>query len=172
MTHRTAHILRWAPAVPIATVVVLVLAATLPMLLGDKTYTVMGGSMEPAIPLGAAVVVEKVPASELSTGDVITYQGGSNLVVTHRINSIENKNGVLIFHLKGDANGTVDVTPIGAGSVLGRVRYNVPLAGYLIYYAGQGLGRAVLMGFGGMLVAYWLMSNQTPQHEALLERSA
>src|SRR5438045_9605064 len=110
MTQRTTNLLRWAPAIPIAAAVILVLAATLPMLLGDKTYTVMGGSMEPAIHLGAAVVVEKVPAAELAPGDVITYQGGASLVITHRIDSIENKNGVLIFHLKGDANGTVDTT--------------------------------------------------------------
>src|SRR5688500_7519330 len=81
-----ARLLPWTPALPVLVATILVLAATLPMLLGNMTYVVMGGSMEPTILLGAAVVVERTAASELAAGDIITYQANpASPITTHRI---------------------------------------------------------------------------------------
>jgi len=45
-----------------------VLGRVVPMS-GRHTFIIGGGSMEPAIPLGAAVVVESVPAADLVVDD-------------------------------------------------------------------------------------------------------
>lgn len=67
------------------------------------------GSMEPALPTGSLIVVERVAASELRVGDVITVVRDDGARVTHRIvDTAETDDGRPAFRTKGDANPATD----------------------------------------------------------------
>ena len=88
------------------------------------------------IPTGSMVVIHKVDGadfySSLKVGDVLTFDythpvSKENMVVTHRIIDISEKNGVYTYTLKGDSiaddptNGSVQVVTSDSGDVIGKV---------------------------------------------------
>ncbi len=79
----------------------------MPNLLGISLYTVMTGSMEPAIPVGSLVFVEPADPADLAGGDVVTYRGRlseqdvSTSVITHRV--VANDPQSKELETKGDA---------------------------------------------------------------------
>lgn len=96
---------------------------------GYRPVVVRSGSMEPTIPLGAMVVVHRVPAAALRVDDVITVpMPGGTGKVTHRIVSIESDGGAVTVHTKGDANDDPDPAPVTLTSAP-RVAYNIPVLG-------------------------------------------
>jgi signal peptidase len=139
-------------------------AVLVPRLGGATPYTVLTGSMRPALPPGTLVVVRPVPAEQLGIGSVITYQveSGKPTVVTHRVvgTGVDAK-GEPIFHTRGDANEVVDRTPVRAVQVKGELWYAVPHLGRLSNLvsserrklarriAAGGLGLYALAMFGG-----------------------
>ncbi len=66
---------------------------------GYKLYEVNSGSEEPYLPVGCMVVVE--PRDEYKVGDLLTFNNG-NMVVTHRLLAICEKNGNKIYLCHGD----------------------------------------------------------------------
>lgn len=83
------------------------------------------GSMEPAIPVHSFIVTEEVDPSGLQVGDIITFRATESSMEgalnTHRITSVHEENGQLMFHTKGDANAVEDAAPVAAVNVVGRV---------------------------------------------------
>lgn len=83
------------------------------------------GSMEPAIPVHSFIVTEEVDPSGLQVGDIITFRATESSMEgalnTHRITSVYEENGQLMFHTKGDANAVEDAAPVAAVNVVGRV---------------------------------------------------
>lgn len=87
------------------------------------------------IPTGSLVVIHKVNGqfySSLKVGDVLTFDyvhpvSGESMVVTHRIISIAETNGVYTYTLKGDSiaddptNGSVQTVTSDSGDVIGKV---------------------------------------------------
>lgn len=55
-----------------------------PSVLGYQMYIVLSGSMSPAIETGSIAVVKPVAPESIQVGDVITFDGGSSSVTTHR----------------------------------------------------------------------------------------
>jgi signal peptidase len=130
-----------------ALLLLLVAWATVPVFMGDRTLTVMSGSMEPTIPTGAAVVIEPLPSRDLKPGDVIAFTSGpeSAATIVHRIVSTREARGILYYTTRGDGNKSVDTTEISLPATAWRVWYSVPFAGYLIYFAGSRLGAVTLI---------------------------
>ncbi len=62
-------------------VIALCLPLTVPRIMGYEVYDVVSGSMEPAIPVGSAVLVKPTDAAQLQEGDVVAYYAvsGSNV---------------------------------------------------------------------------------------------
>ena len=80
----------------LGTVLLIVLAAicvplTVPRMFGYHIYTVISGSMEPAIPVGSLLYIPKVRPEDIREHDVIAYYGGEDgtAVITHRV--VENR---------------------------------------------------------------------------------
>jgi len=98
-----------------------------------QLLNVMSGSMEPVLHVGSIVFLTKVDPTTLKQNDIITFNSTQDQVdsVTHRIKTITNKNGVLSFSTKGDANQTPDVDAVSADKVLGKVMFSIPYLGYL-----------------------------------------
>ena len=119
-------------------VILLCLALAAPRLAGIKTFVVISGSMEPAIPVGSMVYSKAVDPKTLETGDVIVFyssnapQGGGTgevIPVTHRVVLNDTTNGEITT--KGDANEKNDISKVAYLNVEGKVIFHIPQMGYL-----------------------------------------
>ena len=131
----------------------------MPNLLGISLYTVMTGSMEPAIPVGSLVFVEPADPADLAGGDVVTYRGRlseqdvSTSVITHRV--VANDPQSKELETKGDANNGMDILPVPYGEVIGKVVFSVPLLGTVGTSLSTWLGKMSLITLiiGGLLLS-------------------
>lgn len=116
-------------ALLLVALVILCLPLTLPRVLGYHIYTVVSGSMEPAIPVGSLLYIQKARPQDMKTDDIIAFYGGkdSTSIITHRV--VENRPLMGEFITKGDANAREDVSPISYDDFIGKVRLSVPRAG-------------------------------------------
>lgn len=107
-------------------------AVLVPRLAGATPYTVLTGSMRPALPAGTLVVVRPVALDDVAVGDVVTYQlrSGDPTVVTHRVVAVGFRaDGERVLTTQGDANDVRDAEPVRAVQVRGTVWYAVPYLG-------------------------------------------
>lgn len=120
---------------------------------GYEVRIVMSGSMEPAIPTGSIVVVQA--REQYAVGDVITFGDDSpgGLPTTHRIIDTILQDGELAYITQGDANESPDLEPTRADSVRGAVLVHVPFLGYILDFARQPLGFALMIGVPAALIA-------------------
>lgn len=104
--------------------------------------------MEPRIPLGSIVVVDRgsrVPV----IGSVSSFRDSESGIVTHRVVAMIGERYVT----KGDANQADDPIRRTATDVYGTVVLSMPLAGYLIRALQQPpVFLVLLIGTGGLLV--------------------
>ncbi|MFC4786444.1 signal peptidase I [Nocardioides sp. MAHUQ-72] len=90
---------------------VFLLLAVGPHVLGYRTATMLTGSMEPGIMPGDVVVTVPRPAADLRVGDVISYHIPieDHRVETHRVTKVvRGEDGSITFRTKGDNNPGVD----------------------------------------------------------------
>lgn len=164
MTARS--LLRWARTavvfVAFSLVVFLVLAlVVVPRASGSAPLAVLSGSMRPAIPPGALVVVRPVDVDALGVGDVITYQprSGDPTLVTHRVVGVARSAAGTTFITRGDANAADDPEPVQPIQVRGKVWYVVPVVGRLTSRLDLDQRGLVTRAGGGALIAWaaWLV---------------
>ena len=100
-----------------------------PKTMGYQLYTVVSGSMEPAIPTGSLVYVKYIQPEEIQTEDVIAFYGtdADGSIVTHRV--VSNSAAMGNFITKGDANSDNDMNPIPYANYIGKVQLSVPKLG-------------------------------------------
>ena len=88
-------------------------------LTGRQTIIIGGGSMEPAIGLGAAIVVAPIRPADLAEGDVVSLQvGPERTTYTHRVVEVAPRPDGVWIRTKGDANAEPDPTLVAATEVL------------------------------------------------------
>lgn len=152
-------------AVLLGLLVAAVLPLALPRILGFTPYHIMTGSMEPAIPTDSVVYVRRCELSALRVGDVITYRLGSEseLVQTHRIAAINADKALLTT--KGDANQSVDMTPVRAENVLGRVAFHIPQYGKLAEYIRTSEGIASCVAVFAAVLILWITADRIEPKE-------
>lgn len=138
LTPRRFATLRWICDLLLIVLIVLVLFGVvlgrLVPLSGRTSLIIGGGSMEPALPLGAAVVVDPVRPADIRVGDVVSLRSGSQLqsIFTHRVTAIVPREGTIWIETKGDANAAVDPSITSTEHVIGRVSATIPYAGFLL----------------------------------------
>jgi len=142
-------------------VLVGILLAKLVPLTGRHTIIVGGSSMEPAIGLGAAIVIRQVPPEALAVGDVVTLHAGEkNALFTHRIIEVFDRPDGRWIRTQGDANATPDPTLIHASAVVGRTELAIPFAGFLLALLSIPSGVLFLVGVAAtLLAAAWLLES-------------
>lgn len=144
---RGVRLLSYASLGALIGVGLLVAAVTLPVLFGYHNYIVYGGSMAPSLKARSVAVSKPTNAQELQVGDTIVRRSSPDSPpVLHRIVDITVVGGQHLFTTQGDANRTPDPEPVVLEGPGDKVIYSVPYAGYILHYAGSGLGRLVLIG--------------------------
>ena len=122
-------------------------------LTGRTTLAVAGGSMEPAIHLGSAIVVEPVDPRSLAVGDVVSLRSGPNRAIfSHRIIRVVVRDGAVWIETKGDANAAADPSLTPASQVIGRASATIPMAGYLIALLSSLHGIVFVVSLGLVLI--------------------
>lgn len=107
------------------------LPLTVPRMLGYNIYTVVSGSMEPAIPTGSLVYINNMDPKDVQEEDVIAFYSAMDegSIITHRV--VVNSTVMKEFVTKGDANEEQDMNPIPYQNFIGKVVLTVPKAGGL-----------------------------------------
>jgi len=99
---------------------------------GTGFFSIVSGSMEPAVPAGGLVFVVSEKQNNIKEGDIITYFV-NDAIVTHRVIEVTNQNNqneIGSFITKGDANNTND-SPVAYENVIGRVLFVMPAITFL-----------------------------------------
>ena len=128
---------------------------------GIKAYIIASGSMDPVLAIGSLVIVQ--PENSYYTGQVISYYktvdtsgnlekiqvdqslgpinaSNAEIIVTHRIVSILNQQGIAHYRTKGDVNSEPDQELVSHSRVIGRVVLVIPVIGYLFVLPQTKLG--------------------------------
>jgi signal peptidase len=115
------------------------------------------GSMSPTIPQGSLAVVQQIPASKITVGDVVTVDRGGALPVTHRVTSIEGGgSGARVITMRGDANTAEDAAPYTVEKVR-LVLFSVPGLAYAVAAMSSPIALGIVSFLAAALVtwAFW-----------------
>jgi signal peptidase len=160
----TAGLRRFLDLLLLALIVAVLLGVLLGKLVpltGRQTMIVGGSSMEPAIGLGAAIVIKPVEPESLAIGDVVSLRAGDqHAIFTHRIVEVVDRRDGRWIRTKGDANADPDPTLVHASAVIGRTELSIPFAGYLLALLSEPTGVLFLVGLAAtILAATWLLES-------------
>lgn len=113
---------------------------------------VQSGSMEPAIPVGALIFI--TPFETYQAGDVVTFgeDNSKEIPTTHRVISQREVGSSIFYTTKGDANEENDNKEIPAKDVIGKVFLSIPYAGFVLDFARQPAGFALLIGLPAAII--------------------
>ena len=140
-------------------VIIVCLPFTIPRMLGGQIYTVISGSMEPEIPVGSLVYVERIEPENVMVDEVIAFYGGrdSNAIITHRV--VENRVIMGEFITKGDANQTNDMNPVDYDCLIGKVEFIIPNMGIAAQALSSTNGKIMAAGLIGLAVVLHLIAS-------------
>ena len=140
--------------VSIIIVVIVVLCAVFLMgsrIMGYRVFNVLSGSMAPQYNVGDLIYVKETDPKNVQVGDPITFVLNEDLVVaTHRVVRIDAENSH--FYTKGDANETVDSTPVHFKNLIGVPQFAIPKLGYVLDFIQNPPGMYITIGAGIILV--------------------
>jgi signal peptidase len=135
-----------------------------PRLLPYQTVTMLSGSMQPTVPTGSLAIDVSEPVSALRVGQVITFHAPvpGDPVVTHRVVSVERRDGRVLIRTKGDANSGDDPWhAVVRGDRVWRERAALPWIGSAIHQLRQPTAHLVtawalpFAALGWFLAALW-----------------
>ena len=138
-------------------VILVSLPLALPRFLGYEVYTVVSGSMEPAVPEGSLVYVEPVEPRDVEEGEIIAFNSNGT-VVTHRV--VRNQYFYEEFVTKGDANTEEDISPVEYQNLIGRVRYHIPVIGRFLMLYASNVGKLYLLCFAACGVMFNMLAGR------------
>lgn len=134
----------------VVAVVILAILLVGVRLFGVQVFSVVSGSMEPEIPVGALIYVKEVDPHDVEVGQVITYVLPNNTPSTHRVVGIDTENE--LFYTKGDANDSEDGAPTSFDNLIGTPVFTIPLLGYVAYYIQTPPGMYIAIAVCALLV--------------------
>jgi len=124
---------------------------------GTGFFTILTGSMTPAISPGSLACVKDVSAEEIKLNDILTFYESDNNITTHRVVSIDINDSGYFYVTRGDANN-IDDLPVSYERVIGRVIFSLPLLGFLPnllknpVFIGGGI---IIIGIGTLISGIW-----------------
>jgi signal peptidase I len=139
---------------------VTLLAAAVPLAIGDRSFVVKSGSMSPAIETGDVVVVDPVSAGSVDVGEIVTFDNpdGSDRLMSHRVRAVEATEDGLRFTTQGDANTADEHWTIARDGTVGRVLYRVPKLGFAVNVIQSTPGKVGLIALPALLLTISLLT--------------
>ena len=123
---------------------------------GFRIYSVLTGSMEPAISVGS-LIITRIPTSlsDIKQNDIITFSEPrfENNFITHRVYNVVENGSVTLFQTKGDANDSPDAWNIAYGSIKGNYVFEIPYLGYLLNFVKTPLGILIFVIVPVLIIA-------------------
>ena len=107
---------------------------------------VLTDSMDPEIKGGDLILCEKVDATKIKEGDIISFfdpAGNGSSVVTHRVTSVIEQDGKRYFRTKGDNNNTEDRLAVPSENLVGRYQIRIPGVGNVAMFMSTTAGLIV-----------------------------
>ena len=135
----TAMVYLFSAVILIAAVLFSFDASPSKTLFGYRYYIVVTNSMAPTYNVGDIVLVRSVSSNDIQVGDVITFNPAhsGDAYLTHRVTKKYDDylmTGVTCLKTKGDNNKTEDSFLIEESRVIGKVRFGIPVMGYIIKF--------------------------------------
>ncbi len=101
-----------------------------------KSFVVVTDSMVPKIEPMSLIIVDKQPKTDYKVNDIITFKydidnDGQKEIITHRLASIENDNGIK-YKTRPESTGNTDPWIISRKDVIGRVVRILPMIGLFV----------------------------------------
>lgn len=121
---------------------------------GWRIFTVSSGSMSPNISSGSLIITKK--ENDYLVGDAVTFEIDKNKrdYTTHRIFKIDDKDNIIKFITKGDANDALDNNLITSEQIIGKVVFQVPFLGTIITTAKTNFGKVFLIIIPVIIIIY------------------
>ena len=153
MRRSSRTIARATTALVAGAVVACVVAYAALLVAGFRPVAVYSGSMRPTLAVGSLAVDRVVDARTVRVGDVITFDDPvvRGRLVTHRVVKVVPTKHGLAYLTKGDANDARDPWAIKLTDRVGKVAFDVPIAGYVLWYAHTREVRGALIVLASLL---------------------
>ena len=120
----------------------------IPDFMGYTPFIIVSGSMEPKIPVNDIIVTKKVNSENIKIGDIISYKDYTqNIIITHRVSEILNKEGKTYYITKGDRNSMPDKNNVEYSQIQGKYLFTVPLLGKVVSFITTLTGAVVTLTF-------------------------
>lgn len=116
------------------------------------------GSMSPTIPAGSLAVVQRVPASDMKIGDIITVDRPGDLPVTHRVTNIAPGSTVeqRIITMRGDANPVDDPFPYVVETARSTLWHVPGLAKVVVWFGNPWIMGGITIAAAGLVTwSFW-----------------
>jgi signal peptidase I len=157
---------RFAPATSFLTWIALgftftlLLAAALPLAIGDRSFSVRSGSMTPTIETGDVVVAEQISPLSARVGQIVTFRDpeGGDRLYSHRVQSIEAVGDQVRFVTRGDANTAVERWSVPVDGTIGRIVYRIPHLGFAVAWLATPPGRLALVALPALMLCWMALS--------------
>lgn len=130
-------------------ILLLVIAVTasvvVPQIRGFEVYHILSGSMEPTIPVGSVVYIDRNSKPEkMKEKDIIAFSSEGDIVV-HRL--VQNRVVEGLLRTKGDANEQEDLFEIPYKNFRGKVVKHFPYVGQIMMIFTTGIGKFSVLCF-------------------------
>lgn len=115
---------------------------------GFTPMTVQSDSMSPTFDQGDLIVIKTCDASKLQVGDIVTFHtiiDNQYALNTHRIESIDELNGMRSFTTKGDNNDVADTHIISDGDIVGQYVFKIPGMGKVMDFLSSTWGFLIVI---------------------------
>ena len=149
---KTLNLIYWLILIVVVLVAATVILSAFNTPLKVRLFSVQSGSMEPTIHVGSIVI--NLPQTNYQKGDIITLRSerSAKETVTHRINDIQEEDGLTKYQTKGDANEDPDRELVPGSRVIGKVVFSLPYVGYVVGFAQTQIGFIVLVVIPATLI--------------------
>jgi len=137
-----------------------------PSFFGWKPFIVLSGSMETQIMTGDIVVVKEIDTAVLKEGDIIAFKD-DEVVITHRIERIEEVDGETRYITKGDNNNKEDTGYVLPEQVEGLYQFRVARLGNLAMFIQTPIGMVICISIPLIMLALLQLSDSKKEQEVI-----
>lgn len=140
-----------------------------PSFFGWKPFIVLSGSMETQISAGDIVVVKEIDTQNLKKGDIIAFKE-DDVVITHRIDEVEEKDGQVQYITKGDNNKAQDIGSVLPNQIEGVFKFKISRLGNLAMFVQTPLGMIVCLSIPIIIIILLQTADSKKEKEELISK--